>query len=216
MKIRNKYTFRFLEFNDEGLPFLKWKFFLPLGGISKIIIYRNENEINWSIKKKEINPFLYKIPCDISRNYHLTLADWLLTKVRFCKQNRLLTRFRQHFNNRVRKWNIITLIKTNWKYDVAVSKIIIEFRTKFGDNWPSREKRISNNILDFFVHNKAEFYPNTLPPIPYPISIFFKDLRIYIPNIYIYTLRDNGIYFFHFIVQFRKVEEFTTLWTCLP
>ena len=66
MKIRNKYTFRFLEFNDEGLPFLRSKFFLPFGGISKIIIYRNENEINWSIKQKEINSFLYKIPCDIS------------------------------------------------------------------------------------------------------------------------------------------------------
>ena len=27
--------------------------------------------------------------------------------------------------------------------------------------------------------------------IPYPLYIFFKDLRIYIPNIYINTLRDK-------------------------
>ncbi len=90
----------------------------------------------------------------------------------------------------------------------------------------TEKKRISNNILDFFVHNKpTEFYPNTLPPIPYPLYIFFKDLRIYIPNIYIYTLRDKSpfsisycsvisksvfiLIFFHFQVHRRidSVEE---------
>jgi hypothetical protein len=30
--------------------------------------------------------------------------------------------------------------KNELKYDVAVSKIIIEFRTKFGDNWSNREE----------------------------------------------------------------------------
>jgi|688.fasta_scaffold667439_2 hypothetical protein len=50
------------------------------------------------------------------------------------------------------------------------------------------KKRISNSILDNFGHNKpSELYPNTLP------YIFFKDLRIYIPHIFIYTLRDNLI-----------------------
>ena len=37
----------------------------------------------------------------------------------------------------------------------------------------------------------SEFYTNTLPPIPYPLYIFFKDHRIYIPNINIDTLRDK-------------------------
>jgi hypothetical protein len=41
------------------------------------------------------------------------------------------------------------------------------------------KKRISNNILGNFGHNKpSEFYPNNLP-LPYPLPyIFFKDLRI--------------------------------------
>jgi hypothetical protein len=70
-----------------------------------------------------------------------------------------------------------------------------EFRTKiFLTIGQAGKKRIPTNILDFFVHNKpSEFYPNTLPPIPNPLYIFFKDLRIHIPNKYIYTLRDNTI-----------------------
>ncbi len=59
----------------------------------------------------------------------------------------------------------------------------------FVQNWvtisQAGKKRIPTNILDFFVHNKpSEFYPNTLPPIPYPLYILKG------PS-YIYTLRDN-------------------------
>ena len=43
--------------------------------------------------------------------------------------------------------------------------------------------------FDFFVHNKlSEFYPNTLPPIPYRLYILLKDVRIYT-----YTLKDKTI-----------------------
>ena len=68
------------------------------------------------------------------------------------------------------------------------------------------KKRISNNIFDFVVHNKpSEFYPNTLLPIPYPLYIFFKNLRIYIPNIYIYTLRAK--FYILLVVHTRGLES---------
>jgi hypothetical protein len=69
---------------------------------------------------------------------------------------------------------------------------MIEFRIKFCKDWSSRKKTYIEKQIGLFCANKpSEVYRNTLPPIPYPLYIFFKDLRIYIPNIYIYTLRDE-------------------------
>jgi hypothetical protein len=64
---------------------------------------------------------------------------------------------------------------------------MIEFRTKFCKDWSSRKKTYKEKQIALFCANKpSEVYPNTLPPIPYPLYIFFKDLRIYKLNIYIY------------------------------
>ena len=60
---------------------------------------------------------------------------------------------------------------------------MIEFRKKFFKDWLSRKKTYKEKQIGLFCANKpSEVYPYTLPREPYPLYIFFEDLRIYIPS----------------------------------
>jgi hypothetical protein len=68
---------------------------------------------------------------------------------------------------------------------------MIEFRTKFCKDWSRRKKTYKENQIALFCANKpSEVYPNTLPPIPYPLypTPYIYSLRtfVYIYQIYIY------------------------------
>jgi hypothetical protein len=71
---------------------------------------------------------------------------------------------------------------------------MIEFRTKFCEDWSSRKKTYIEKHIVLFLHNKpSEVYPNTLTPIPLPP--IYGGTFVYIYQIYIYI--PSGIKLLH-------------------